>query len=279
MKRIVGMLLSAVLLFSLAACGIETAKKLPEEYIPSQDIEVAIAFVKGGNTDNARVVTRRTSQKALSGMELVCVYYDAQGKQLGEYEQVDCTFETKGTLSIWTFNAPAGCAYLDAAVASVTYEDGTKQACPGVSTWAQKTAKAFTLENHEKAKAEMAAKQVVEAEKCDAVEYSVDTPEDKKLRMELKNISGKEISEAVACLLWFDDNGAPIDMNGVLVSNSEKVSAKDLKPDEKATYTVDAPEQAASAKIIIQKVVFADQTVWENDYVYEWSVINCESAE
>ncbi len=280
MKRFLVMILSAVLLLSLAACGVvDKTPEPPEAYVPSKDIEVAVTYVNNELTGNARVVTRRTSDKELTGIDLACVYYDVNGKQIREYERIECTFSTKDDLSIWTFSAPAGCKYMEAVISAVTYADGTKETCPGVSTWAEQTAQAFTVDGYNKAMTEMAGKEAAAAEKCDAVEYSAAAPENKTMSLKLKNTSGKEIADVIAYLLWFDANGAPIDMKGVLVANSEKVSAKNLVADEEATYTVNAPEGAASVKAIIQKIVFADETVWQNDYVYEWAVVNSATAE
>lgn len=280
MKRFLAMLLSAVLLLSLAACTVaDTTPETQEAYVPSKDIEVAVTYVNSEITGNARVVTRRTSDKELAGIDLACVYYDANGKQIRDYERIECTFSTKDDLSIWTFTAPVGCEYLEAVIAAVTYADGTKETCPGVATWAEETAKAFTVDGYKTAMTEMAGKEGAAAEKCEAVEYAVEAPENNTVRLKLKNTSGKEITDVNAYLLWFDANGAPVDMKGVLVSNSEKVSAKNLVADEEASYTVNAPEGAASVKAIIQEVVFADETVWENDYVYEWAVVNNIPAE
>ncbi len=267
MKRILAMILSAMLLLSMTACtGADLLSGKDETYVPSADVAIAVTHIG----DKAKVVTRRTSDRELSGVELVCVYFDAQGIQLGQYEHVECTFSNQEKLNIWSFEAPVGCVHMDVAVAAVTYADGTKHPCPGVSAWAEETAKAFTPENYET--------QAAAAEKCDAVEYSVEAADGGELSLKLKNISGKEISEVIACLLWFDEAGAPVDVDGLLVDNSERVSAKNPTPDEEAAYTVDTPDNGADAKVIIQEVTFADGSVWENDYVYEWSVANWETA-
>lgn len=274
MKRIVAAILSAALLLSLAACGV--AKDAPEAYVPSADIEVAIAFVDNGT---AKVVTRRTSDKELNSIDLCCVYFDSDGTQKGEAETIQCDFETKGELSIWTFTAATNSAYVEAAVSSVTYADETKQSCPGVSTWADETVRSFSVDAYNKKMKQMANKEAGAAEKCDAAEISLGTPAEGKIQLGVKNISGKEVAEVVAYLLWFDANGAPIDMKGVLVPNAEKVSAKTLAVDEEASYTATAPEGAATAKAIVQSVTFGDGTVWGNNYVYEWAVANYEAAE
>lgn len=270
MKRIVAMILWAALLLSLAACG-KAAQDAPEAYVPSADIEVAIAFVENGT---AKVVTRRTSDKELTSVDLCCVYFLNSGSQVGEAKTVQCDFETKGELSIWTFTAQSQSEYIECAVSSVTYADGTKQSCPGVSTWADETVRSFSVDGYNKKMEALANKEAAAAEKCDAAEISLGTPADGKLALGVKNTSGKEIAEVVSYLLWFDANGLPIDMKGVLVPNSEKISAKTLTVGEDATYTATAPEGGATVKGIVQSVTFADGTVWQNDYIYEWAVSN-----
>lgn len=270
MKKFVTTILTAVLLLSLAACGMATQEP-PEAYVPSADIEVAIAFIDNGT---AKVVTRRTSDKELTSIDLCCVYFLNGGGQVGEAETVQCDFETKGELSIWTFSAQPLSEYMECIVSSVTYADGTKQTCPGVSTWADETIQSFSVDDHNKKMEQMANKEAAAAEKCDAAELSLGTPADGKLELGVKNTSGKEVTEVVAYLLWFDANGAPVDMKGVLVSNAEKISAKTLAVDEDATYTATAPEGGATVKGIVQSVTFADGTAWENNYVYEWAVSN-----
>lgn len=280
MKRILALVFSGLLLLSLAACAVtEKTPEPPEEYVPSADVEVVVALVNKELTGNARVVTRRLSEKELTGIELTCLYFDENGTKMQDAESVECTFSTEEKVSVWTFSAPTSCEYVEAIVSTVIFADGTRETCPGVTTWADRTAAAFTVEAYRNKMEEMAGKEGAAAQVCEAVEYSVETPVDNTMRLMLKNISGKQITEVVACLLWFDAQGAPIDMGGVLVENSEKVSAKELAVDEEATYTVNAPAGAATAKIIIQEVTFADETVWENDYVYQWSVVNCDLAQ
>lgn len=267
MKKFFAMILTAVLLLSLTACATDLLSGMNTAYVPSEDITVALTHVG----DEAKVVTRRTSDKALSGVELVCVYFDEAGQQIQQYERVKCTISDQDKRSIWTFEAPAGCVYMDATIAAVTYADGTKHSCPGIVTWAKETAKSFVPANYET--------QATAAESCEAVQYAVETGEDNTQSLKLKNVSGKEITEVIACLLWFDAAGEPINVGGLLVDNSERVSAKELTMDEEAAYTVDMPDGAASAKVVIEEVIFADGSAWQNDYVYEWSVQNWKTAE
>lgn len=280
MKKIISLLLSMVLLLSLAACGVPAKEpEPPEAYVPSEDIEVVLTrVVEGALNGNIKVVTRRTSEKELKAMELTCLYYDASGKQLGEAEKIECTFSAHGKFSIWTFTATGLPAYAEAIVSSVTYADETKSVCPGVSTWVQTSSATFTVDKYEKAMADMAKTEAVAAEKCDAVSCAAGELAEQKLRVELTNNSEKEINEVIVYALWFDEAGAPIDMKGVLIPNAENVSAKNLKPEEKAAYKISVPEGAASAKLIVKEITFADNTTWENDFTYEWAFCNYKTA-
>lgn len=274
MRRITATFLIAALLVSLTAC--EAANQEPTEaYVSSADIEVAIAFVENGT---AKVVTRKTSDKELTSIDLCCVYFLSNGEQVGDASTIQCDFTKEGGLSVWSFAAPSESEYMECVVSGVIYADGIKQTCSGVSAWADQTAKAFSVEKYKEKMKELSENQAVAAKECDAVEIFPGKPAEGKLKLGVKNTSGKEISEVVAYLLWFDANGVPVDMQGALVPNSEKVSAKTLAIDEEASYTVTAPEGAAVAKGVVQSVIFADGTVWENDYVYEWAVSNYVSA-
>lgn len=270
MKKLLALVLAALLLFSLAACGGITEEE-PEVYVASQDIEVAVAVVQSGK---AKAVTRKLSDKELKSIDLACVYFDLSGKQVGEAETVQCDFSQDADLTIWTFTAAPEAQYMEAIVSSVTYADDTKHTCPGVSTWASTTSALFTPENHASKMETMASKEAAAAQTCDAAAITLGTPAEGKLELTVKNTSGKEVDEVIAFLLWFDAEGNPIEMNGVFVPNSEKISAKTLAVDEEATYTATAPEGAASAKGIVQSVTFTGGESWQNDYIYEWAIVN-----
>ena len=274
MKRIIALLLATVLLLGMAACGAN--KEEPRvEYVPSEDIEIAVTYVD----EMAKVVTRRTSDKKMTGIVLACVYFDELGTLLRAFEQIECTFSSDNALSVWSFTPPIGCTYVEAVIDSVIYADGTTKVCSGVSTWAEDIAANFTVAAKEKQFADMVAKEAEEAKKCDAVTYKTEVLTDGTMELTLENKSGKDIEKAVFYMLWFDKNGAPIDMDGVLVSNSETVSAKQLKAEETTTYIVSVPEGAASVKTIVQTINFADETTWTNDLVYEWAVANQPAVE
>lgn len=275
MKKLLALFLAALLLCSLVACDIGTENE-PETYVPSEDIEVAIAVVQSGK---AKAVTRKLSDKELKSIDLCCVYFDIDGKPVGEAELVQCDFSQDAELSIWTFTAAAESQYMKAVIASVTFADGTEHTCPGVNSWANLASLGFNVETYTAELAEMKNKEGAAAEKCDAVETSLGTPAEGKVELTVKNTSGKEIDEVVAYLLWFDTEGNPIEMNGVFVPNSEKISAKTLAVDEEATYTATAPEGAASAKGIVQSVTFTDGEAWENEYIYEWALTNYGKAQ
>ena len=270
MKKTFALLLAILMLVSMAACGDKSGEQT--SYTGSADIEVALAFVAG----NAKVVTRKLTDKSLKTVDLACVYYGINGTQQGEYEIVGCEFSSDKELSIWTFDVPVGTAYMDATIASVTYGDGTQEDCPGVSTWASTTAALFSVEAYEKRVADMKKNQAA-AENCPAAKISVSGVTEGKLPFQITNIGKKDISKVVIYMLWFDEAGMPVDCNGPVVSNSENISVGEMTAGETGKYTVEAPETAVNAKALIKSITFADETTWENEYVYEWSFVNYKS--
>lgn len=281
MKKLIALILSALLVVSLAACGVGGPRETqpPEVYVPLTDVEVAVAFVEN---ETATVITRASSDAEMKELELTCVFYGENGAQVGEVETIECEIvTTNGRFHIWTFRPTLAyiSKYVDAIVSGVTYADGTTKNCSGAATWAAGAAKAFTLDNYNKRMDEVAKKEAVAAEKCDAVEFSMKLAEENKVKITAKNIGNKDISEVVLYVLWFDADGAPVDIKGVPYKNVEKISVEDLAVDEEATYNATAVKNAAAYKAIVKSVTFKDETVWENDYFYEWGLVNRESAE
>ena len=108
MKRVLAIILTAALLLSLGACSIFE----PEAYVPSANVEVAVAYVvetdktDGNLYDTAKVVTRRLVEKDMTSITLACVYYSSTGSQVGEYEYVECDFTEQNKFSLWEFDVP-----------------------------------------------------------------------------------------------------------------------------------------------------------------------------
>ena len=265
MKKVLTILLAAMLLVSMTACGLETTQ--PEAYVPSAEIEVALAFVD----EEATVVTRRLVEQELKAIELACIYYAQNGYRLGTYELVECTFSTQDTLSIWNFEVPDTCAYMEATVASVTHSDGTKNTCPGVSAWGEKSV--LDLQTYARNTQEMKKLQGTAAESCPAATVTLGALKDGRQKLEI-TAGEQAIKDMTLYALWYDEAGAPVDCDGIFVKNAETISSGEMDAKETAAYSIEAPAGAAKAKLIIRKVNFTDDTSWENAYLYEWAFVN-----
>lgn len=272
MRKAFAILLAVMLLVSMAACGGKVPQKEPEVYVPSEEIEIALAFVD----EEAVVVTRRLVEQELKAIELACIYYTQTGLKIGTYETVECTFSTQDTLSIWNFDVPSGSVYMEAIIASVTYPDGTKNTCPGVSAWGEKPA--LDLQTLFQNTQEMKEKQGAAAESCPAATITLGAIEEGKQKLEI-TAGEKAIKDLLLYMLWYDEGGAPVDCDGIFVKNVENITSGELEAKENAAYSIEAPNGAAKAKIIVRKVTYADNTVWENEYFYEWAFVNHNAFE
>lgn len=273
MKKVFAFLLATMLLVSMTACGTTSSQKEPEAYVPSSEIEVALAFVD----EEATVLTRRLVEKELKEIELACVYYTQSGFQIGTYELVECTFSTQDTLSIWNFDVPGGCVYMEATIASVTYPDGTKNTCPGVYTWGESKS-VLDLKAYDRKVQEMKKLHGAAAENCPAAAITLGVLEEGKQKLEI-TAGEQAIKDMMLYTLWYDEAGAPVDCDGVFVKNAENITSGEMEAKETATYSIEAPAGAAKAKIIIRKATYADDTVWENAYFYEWAFVNYSAFE
>lgn len=274
MKKLIALLLCAATLLGLAACGGETKPAEPETYVGSADVEVAVAYVN----DTARVVTRKLSDKEMTSIELACIYYDLQGQKIRD-ERIKCDFSQDTKLNLWNFAVPVGCAYMDATIAKVEYADLTTYVCPGVSTWIETSAAAFTADTYRDRVADLKKNEATAAENVSELEMVFAEVVQGTVGVQLSNKSGKDISSVVLYMLWYDANGKPVDRGGVFVPNAGRTSADNLKADETSTYSVKAPEGAVKVKGIVQTLNYADNTNWENRYIYEWAVANYTSFE
>ena len=266
MKKAVAAILAVALVMCMTGCAL--GEKETNAYTPSQDIEVCLAFVDR----EATVVTKRLTEKELKSVELACMYYTASGYSIGEYKLLECTFSTYDKLSIWNFEVPSGSVYMEATVAAVTYADGKKEACAGISDWAQSKAQ-LDVKAYEKSLQEMKKNQGAEAENCPAAAITLGALQDGKQKLEIC-AGEKAINSLVLYALWFDQNGVPLDCNGIFVINGEKISSGGMQANATGTYSIEAPKGAAKAKVIVQQVIFADETVWDNPYVYQWAFVN-----
>lgn len=272
MKKGFAILLAAMLLLSMTACGGATTQKEPEAYVPPTDIEVVLAFVE----EKAVVVTQRLVDKELKAIELACSYYDAAGNRISS-ERIECTFSTQDTRSIWNFDVPSGCEYIDAIIASVTYPDGTTNACPGVSTWTD-LGIVLNLQTRETEFQNMKKLQGAAAENCPGATATLGQLEEGRQKVEV-TAGDKAVKNIVLFVLWYDEAGAPVSCGGSYVKNGEGINISELKAEEKATFSFEAPEGAAKAKTIVRQITFTDDTLWENEYYHQWAYVNYSAFE
>lgn len=268
MKKLIAILTFAALLFSLAACAPSTPPA--EDYVATEAMEVVVAYVGS----QAKVITRKLSEKPLSGIKIACVYYDATGAQVGEYEIIEGEIVAEDEVSVWTFNAPVGSVYIDAVVAGVTYEDGTVENCPGIDTWAKGAAAVFDPETRRTLMEARAEK----AEQCPALTLKTEFTTDDGLQTTVSNVGDKEIDSVILYNLWYDKDGLAVDVGGAMAINATRSSLSDLAVEETADYTIPTEEGTAKAKQVVEMIHFTDGTSWYNDYVYDWLAANQGSA-
>lgn len=272
MKKLYGLCLAMAMLLSLNACKSSVSPPTePEAYVSSDAVSVVVSYMDG----KAKVITRKITEKEITYLDIACIYFDQEGKPLGKFEKIEGAVEVEDAVSNWSFDAPVGCAYLQAAISAVTYADGTKERCPGVDTWVAETTASFDVESH----IESLQKQAALAETCPVLALDWEFTTQEGLVTKVKNQSEQEIDNVIIYTLWYDTEGLPVDVGGSFAQNATRAALAELAVGDEARFTIPTEEGAAKAKQVVEKVIFADGTIWENENAYHWIAANLEFAE
>lgn len=270
LNKLIAVVLLVVLCLSFAGC------KAPE-YVASEDAAVMATYIEDGS---GYIVTKQLSAKSLSGIQLACLYFDAEGAVIEKnYKLFDCDISGSERVALWNIDIPDGCAYIDAIVSAVY---GTDEAdnwkTKALNVWAREAKKSFTIAGHEAKLAAVKQAEAYQAESNDYVKVTSAAITKGILDFELVNNCDRDIKTVTLLVLWLDENGAPINTNEVsYCPNGKWLSADDLDAGESATFAYEPDISAgtpASVKYCIDSIEFEDGSLWLNENFYIWVACN-----
>lgn len=269
MKKILAFCLAAALSLACLACAPIESESVP--YEPAKEISVTAAFVENGV---GKFSTRAEENAGVKSIEVACLYFNEKGDVLGEYELIACNLTDGDLLNVWEVSVPARCAYIAATIASVTTD--TKASCPGVDTWAEDTVDAFSPAAYEKSMEAIRKENL--AAKYDMVSCSFNSWDNSVLEYTMKNETKKDMDTIHLYVLYYDKDGKPVSTGSAVCDNSKILESVDLKAGEEVTFTVNVPEGSAGIQAVIDSITYSDGEVFQNPYVYEWLIANCNTA-
>ena len=133
MKKVFCLLLSFVMIFPLAACQTESEPAVVQ-YCANTMAEVAVSYILDGK---ANIATRPLTEVPLQKITLACIYYDINGKQIGQMKMIDCPVKEQKNATLWQTTCPESATYIDCTVYSVVDMSGKKHTVSGIETWAK----------------------------------------------------------------------------------------------------------------------------------------------
>lgn len=278
MKKLLALLLAALVMVSLAACvPTSDLDRDPTEckssYVPSDQAKVASSFVVNGD---AKFIIDLTDGADVDKVGIACMYFDENGKLLSDYEILTCKVENEKRSS-WETGAPADCLYAVATIAFTTDSQGNKETCVGVDDWAKETEASFSVSAHKvllAAWAQLGATaEINEYVKIESLVCDNDT-----LEIELTNLKNYDIPKLHVYLLLYDENGYPMDVGGNSCPNSKLIELTNLLAEENATYEYNIPNGTVSVKAVLRMVQTGEEETWNNPYLYEWLYSNYATA-
>ena len=270
LKKLIAIALLVVLCLSFAGC------KAPK-YVASEDAAVMATYIDDGY---GYVVTKQLSAKKLSGIQLACLYFDAEGALIGKnYQLFDCDVSESDRVALWNIDIPEGCAYIDAIVSAVYgVNEADNWKTKALNVWARETKKSFTIEGFEAKLAAVKQAEAYQAESNDYVRITTAAITKGILDFELLNNCDRNIKTVSLLVLWFDENGAPINTYEVsYCPNGKWLSADDLEIGETATYAyepIGLDPEPATVKYCIDSIEFEDGSLWLNENFYIWVACN-----
>ena len=272
MKRVLSIIFALMLAVSLAACGEEE----PAVYEANTEAEVAVAYIYDGQ---ANIATRTLTEKNLTRITLACVYYDITGSQIDSRRLVECQISDGKTVLLWQVECPDMAVYMDSIVYSTEDESGNVTSAKNIDNWEANAVAAFSVEKYQENLSVATSEYAQTAQTNDYVSIADIRWNDPDLSVDLEITGDFQVASVYLFALWFDSDGQPVETNACSYCKNGELMVAHLGTDGVGSYLFTAPEDAHSAKILIQSIVFSDDTQWTNPYCYEWIVHNRSQAD
>lgn len=314
MKKIAVLLFTALLSASLCACGgNETAAEAtaptaspveiaapekaaspspstaPEspEFEPCPDLRIVASYTYNNYT---HVVVENTGSQPILNFSLAYINFDKNGfpttTDSDGYERgkADAVNLMPGDKNDFSWYGASG-LYVEAAITSADYADGSSWSISGLGSWASSVRSGFSVDDY---KASIAALSD-DAALAETNEYALLTEiyithgnqfsNDHDLNFSVQNTSDLGITRLVLFVLEFDENGFPVSvspwdincMNGHTTGGTINLAAG-----QTGSYSDDLFIQPTTTQIksVIQHLEFQDGTEWTNPYYLEWILSN-----
>lgn len=105
---------------------------------------------------------------------------------------------------------------------------------------------------------------------CPFLKVETTFTENDGLHVLVANEVSVDIDTAKMYVLWYDEDGKPVDVGGSVAPNVTKEALTQVKALEKSLFVLPTEEGSAHAKLILTAAYFTDGTVWENAYAEQW---------
>ena len=267
MKRAITLIMLMCILITFAACKEET----PSAYSPNPDAEVTVAYIYNGT---ANIATRILAEQQPKSISLTFIYYDITGKQIDARRLVECQIFDNSDTHLWQISCPEMAVYMDCVVYEVKHADNTVSQATGIEIWEDDSIHTFRIDTYQDNLDKRLSEPAAEAESTPYANIALLSWNETEITVSLDGLNEHEIDSVYLFALWFDENGEPINVGACdYCLNGELMLAKIDNPDA-STFIFDAPDGAASAKVIVHSVDFTDDTFWMNPYCYQWIVYN-----
>lgn len=261
---------------------------------PNEDLQVVTAFVYDNDT---YVVVENTGTQPILNYRIAYINFDKNGfvatRDSDGYERGknDTANLMPGDKDIGGWYGADG-IYAVAAVVSIDYADGTTWEANEmqVENWAKEASNSFSVEEqkNEVSRLKETGSLAETNEFASLTDYTIkhgnQFSSDHDLHFSLQNTSDQGITRLNIFVLEFDKNGFPVAVNPYdtyCINGHQTGGTVNLASGASSSYSDDLFISSTTTQIkgVISYIEFQDGSEWNNPYLYEWILGNCNAYE
>lgn len=261
------------------------------EFVANEDIKVISSFIYD---NHSYFVVCNNGETPILDVKISYITFDSNGfttiDSSGGYETVKATAVNlmPGDKTCVEAYGGNGGKYAKAVATYIKYKDGTEWEASDVSLWSEEVAATFDVSAH---KAEIDAlksdgEKALSNEYLELYDVSFENrnrySSDNDYLFSVKNKSDLGVQGVTIFILEFDENGMPVSVSpyDTYCKNCHYTGGTiNLGVGESDAFVVDLLISGSTKNIksVIGYITFADESTWENPYLYEWIITNHSS--
>lgn len=288
-----------------------TTQETKKSFTISKDLEILATYIQADDNERAFFTAKNNSDDTIIDFSVVCLGFDRNGNVAklntsfdNIYEEEDFTLanilpgavfclpeDNCGQANSIYLGNESKIRYLKIAVSFIKFKSGKTWELGDKDAWAETVVADFSLETEKesvktlKADADAAlTNPYIELSNIYSKHSTNQFIDANDLYFNVENIGDKSISSFSVIVAEFDGEGNGIHLSNAgylyglkyITLNSHKIPCDGLSVQQKETFVCPSHimPNCASQLVIVDQIIFEDDTVWDNEYALQFMMFN-----